>query len=383
MSSSALSDSILLSSSHVLSFLQSTSSYVNEQLSGAIHNVTKTKSTSNQEETFTGRRGSAAADCCPWSSLPLDLAALIASYLTPHELCTFAQVDKFSMLTFHQLAKESSGYWRRELGRSFAPAMISPQIHSLSLLNYFQCNLLEAQIEFRHYQSLANHYNAIFEYHQSLHHSPSSFLRHYSSLSPQTESGILGLVCDIAWTDSPLLSAVLSKKRYMTMSTILTRSVGDVHKFKKAVNCDRIRSFLPVRSAAPAIVDADLLRVQANDLLFPGFIGFAVNLLRLPKTLEHLRFTVFWGLFRDLMVFDNRTSSQLYGSTLSPEEMEKYWVVTLEDYSEEVLQGVFPRLGVKKQRECYSERGEAEMLRQLGSRVENGVISYSIARCTY
>lgn len=187
----------------------------------------------------------------------------------------------------------------------------------------------------------------------------------------------------MAWTDSPLLSAVLSKKRYMTMSTILTYSIGDVHRFKKAIDCDRIRSFLPVRSSSPSVIDSDLLRVQANEIEFPGFIGYAVNLLKLPESLEYLRYTVFWGLFRDLMVFENRTSSELYGRELSPEEMEKYWVVTLEDYSEEILENVYPRLSVKKQRECYYESSADVMRRRLGDRVENGVISYSIARCTY
>jgi hypothetical protein len=383
----------LLLSESLLSYLHHTSAYVNEQFADVLstastkfkEHVTKTQPSTSSPEPLTRSDH-------PWESLPLEISALIASYLTPSELATFAQIDKFTLMTYRQLSRESSGYWRRELTRSFAPAMLSPQIHSLSLLNYFQCNLLESQMEFRHYQSLTNHYRALYDYHQTLQQQQQtpSFLRN-SFLAPTamtaaaaaTGSGIIGLVCDVAWTDSPLLSAVLSKKRYMTMSTILTQSIGDVHRFKKAIDCDRIRSFLPVRSSPSSVADPDLLKVQSNEVEFPGFVGYAVNLLKLPEALEYLRYTVFWGMFRDLMVFENRESSELYGRELDAEEMEKYWVVTLEDYSEEILGSVYPRLGVKRQRACYYERSAEEMMRRLGERVENGVISYSIARCTY
>jgi hypothetical protein len=345
------------------------------------------------------------SDQHPWTDLPLDLGAYIADYLTPEELCTLAVVDKFSYAIFHHLARESSGYWQRAFSFRYPSAMVSSQtslalIHSQSLVNYLQCNLLESQSEFRHYQSLSKHYNAIATYHRTLRASSSSspssvsavaasFLHSFSStsFSPSTSSsGIIGLVCDLAWTDSPLLSAVLSKKRYMTMSTILTHTINDVQKFKKTMNCDGIRSFLPIRSSPSGTLDPDLLRVQSSDHLVsttPGFIGYAVNLLRLSSTYEYLRYTVFWGLFRDLMVFDKRTSSELYSRSLTPEEMEKYWVVTLEDYSEEILQDVYPRLGVMRPRQNFCELNEEDMMRQLEARVENAVVSYSIARCTY
>jgi hypothetical protein len=402
--SSFLESSLIFSENFAASSsasLVTLSNYVSEQVSEVMdvatikfkENVQKSSSSQTSvEEQHTMRLDH------PWTDLPLDLGALIATYLTPQELCTLAVVDRFSLTIFHHLARESSGYWRRELSHRYSPAMLSPQIHSLSLLNYLQCNLLESQSEFRHYQSLSNHYNAIASYHRTFSRQPlpsssssssvsaaaASFLRQSFASISTPESGIIGLVCDVAWTDSPLLSAVLSKKRYMTMSTILTHTIGDVQRFKKAINCDGIRSFLPVRSSPLNSPDADLLRVQTNDLVTPGFIGYAVNLLRLSPSHESLRYTVFWGLFRDLMVWEDRASSVNYSQHLSPEEIEKYWVVTLEDYSEEILQEVYPRLGVMRPREkCYLELNKEEMMRRLENRVDNAVISYSIARCTY
>lgn len=373
-----------LFSESLMTFLQSTTSYMNEQVSEAISNASKLKervqkSTRQSQSTHQ----IVTRNDHPWATLPLDLAALIASYLTPQELSRFAQVDKFSRRTFHHLAKESSGYWDREFHSTYSSSMISPQIHSLSLLNYLQCNLLSSQVEYYHYKSLSHHYHAIYEYHSILSLQQYSFLRHSFGNNEVIDSGIIGLVCDIAWTDSPLLSAVLSKKRYMTMTTILTNTISDVHKFKKLMNCDRIRSFLPVRSTVSNTIDIDLLRVQANEIEFPGFLGYAVNLIRLLPQHEYLRYTVFWGLFRDLMVFNNRISSELYGRTLTPEEMEKYWVVTLEDYSEEILQSVYPRLAIMKPRPCYYQCNQEDMMRKLEDCIDNGVISYSIARCTY
>ncbi len=369
-SSSSLSSSISSSGPILLSFFSSTGSYVESHLSEAV-SVAANRLADYVNQTTVGTvttHEMIIRNDHPWARISMDLSAEICSFLTAKELCVFAQVDKFAWETYRYLTSETTGFWSREFSRRFASSLAVS--HSISLVKYIHSNLIESRTELNHFLSLQNHYQAIYQYNQSKRFSRSN-------------SGIIGLVCDIAWTDSPLLSAVLSKKRYMTMSTILTHTIAEVRRFKKVIQSDTIRSFLPVTSTPSSTVDFDLERVRSDDLVYPGFIGYAVNLIRLPSQYEHLRYTVFWGLFRDLMVFEDRTASELYSRNLTPEEMVKFWVVTLQDYSDEILETVYPRLSAKIQRSSYSKANNETTRRQLEDRLINANTSFSIARCTY
>eukprot|EP00602_Paraphysomonas_sp_CaronLab_P001121 CAMPEP_0185018892 /NCGR_PEP_ID=MMETSP1103-20130426/1568_1 /TAXON_ID=36769 /ORGANISM="Paraphysomonas bandaiensis, Strain Caron Lab Isolate" /LENGTH=366 /DNA_ID=CAMNT_0027548933 /DNA_START=8 /DNA_END=1108 /DNA_ORIENTATION=- len=300
----------------------------------------------------------------PWEKLGIDLASEIASYLNVNELCMFAAVDRFSRDVFRYLASEGSGYWKRALQQHFSGWSVERQ--PLSIVSFVSCHLSTLQTELKHIQSAHQCYNALHEY----------YIRCKGS-------GVIGLVCDIAWVEDSLLAVVLSRKRYMTMLTVLTERESDVHRFKKTVTSYGLRSFLPVQVSARIEDDLDLQRIQRNDLTVDGFISWAVNIIQLRKEHEYMRYTVFWGLFRDLMVFKTRADAIRYSTTLSVEEINKFWCVTLEDYTQEVLDTTFPRFSCRKPRASMYQRSYYDIVKFYEKQINVTTASHVIATYTY
>ena len=305
----------------------------------------------------------------PWQRLEHFLAGHIASFLSPEDLSAFSIVSRFFNSVFRHTASNGSTYWKHALSLQY-PSFPNTLGIEQNYVIYLHSHLIECETEYRHFKSAEHCYRAFYEY-----------------CTLKRGGGILGLVCDICWLDDEHVAKVLSRKRYMAMLTVLTERERDVHVFKKAITDTGKgpRSFVPVARSDRNIEDADLLRVQRCHLQCQGFVGFAVNLIRLRPEHEYLRYTVFWGLFRDLMVFRTREDAWAYAQFLTSAEIENYWVVTLDQYTEEELEHTYPRMKSRRSRDMYRLYNkspvvvEAHLVRQRTS----AQISFEYARYMY
>ena len=317
----------------------------------------------------------------------LDMVVTIASFLTAKEIHTFRLVDRFTKHVFNIMAgdfKLCGGwncFWEREILRQFGavlPTCSEDMKHMSSIVKYLTYQQRVVESEYKHFMSAENFYICFHEY-----------------CTVNKQPGIIGMVCDVGYLEDPVVAAVLSRKRYMTMLTVLTNNECDVHRFKKAMTTSheaavsRIRSFLPVMSAKGILVDSDLERVigsnASSSFDIPGFIGYAVKLIQLRKEHEHMRYSVFWGLFRDLMVFQTRELADRYGATLTLLEHSKFWFTCVDDYTLEELDSTYPRFQSMNymERDSYVTEPPRVMKRQLERQISGIRYSHSIAKCTY
>lgn len=307
-----------------------------------------------------------------------DIVVNICSFLTAKEIHTFRLLNRFTKQVFTLMAGDWSGFWKREIVRQFGntlPVCSGITTQMSSIVKYLTYHQRVVESEYKHFMSAESFYTCFHE---------------YSTVNKMT--GVTGMVCDVGYLESPVVAAVLSRKRYMTMLTVLTDHESDVHKFKKTLNntheyaVSRVRSFLPVFSAQGILVDGDLERViGCTTLDAPGFVGYAVKLIMLRKEHEHMRYSVFWGLFRDLMVFETREQALLYGSTLTLFEYSKFWFTCLDDYTLEELDNTYPRFQSMnfKERGCYIKVPPRETKRHLENQIAAIRYSHSIAKCSY
>lgn len=304
-----------------------------------------------------------------WNRLDHHLGAHICSFLSPQELSAFGAVSQFTREVFRYMAHDGSQYWSNAMKIRFAP--LSMQGSGQGIVKYLNLHLKNCQSQEQHFKSAEHCYSAFYQY-----------------CTRKQGTGIIGLVCDIGWFDDEIIAKVISRKRYMAMLTVLTEHERDVYMFKKAITDDGRgpRSFLPV-SSAPTLntIDIDLERVKANSIIYPGFIGFAVNMVRLRPEHEYLRYTVFWGLFRDLMIFKTLDSASEYSRFLTVDELEKFWVVTLDRYSDEELNNTYPCMSATTPRDLTEmyRRSPWEVQASLRQKVSNAQLSYEIARYSY
>lgn len=105
-------------------------------------------------------------------------------------------------------------------------------------------------------------------------------------------------------------------------------------------------SFLPYETSQRRPLDMSTLPLYniPQSELPEGFIGYAVELLRLRPQHEYLRHTVFGVIFYNLMVFTTRASANAYASSVGVQQIESLWTVALDDFSDAELDSLHPRL---------------------------------------
>lgn len=308
----------------------------------------------------------------------VDIVVSICEYLNAGEMHVFRLVNRFSKHVFTLMAGEWCHFWMRETKRKFGaylPVCSKSMENLSSIVKYVTCQQRLIESEYKHFMSAQCFYTCFYD---------------YCTLSRQP--GIIGLVCDIGYVEDPIVAAVLSRKRYMTMLTVLTQHEQDVHRFKKALastheqDMRKIRSFLPVMTARGIPVDADLERVVGStDFHVPGFIGYAVKLIKLRNEHEFMRYTVFWGLFRDLMVFKTKATAEEYRNTLPFAEQAKFWCTCLDDYTVEELDNTYPRFQSMNFREryMYIQEPPRQTKGYLEKQIANVRYYHSIVKHTY
>ena len=248
--------------------------------------------------------------------------------------------------------KASVDYLRDEFWAAYIPHVHVSKTHNDAKRLYFEYLFHSSQTEFRHFKSIQWYYAAVHTYN-----------RKYSR-------GVVGLLSDIGWVSNDKLAKILSRKRFMTMHTVITETMKDVHNFKAiTINLGQEgpHSFLPLE-ALQHMHPTEYNTIMHNTTTAPGFIDYAVNLIQLRPEHEYLRWTAYYGVFRDLMVFETRADVVKYTASLDAATATALWVVTLEDYEASVLDEIYPRFHTEP-RGCYFEAPMLSTMNRLENRI--------------
>lgn len=281
----------------------------------------------------------------------------VCSFLEPQALCNLKAVCKFSR---DEISKHSRFYWKLHCHRRFKIRDLAGeanfQIKFLSLL------MKDLETRRSQLQALSRKLFCIDEYRR------------------QGGQGVIGILSDMVWVDSESVAKAISRKRFMAMATIITSTEGVITKFKRANrNIHGLNSFMPYATAAHSIQDTAHIDFFTRDICIPGLIGYVVNLLRLRPEHEYLRYSVFYIIFKNLMVFDTVSNMVEYTATLTIEEFDDFWGVAVDEYEQET-EGVFPRLLTCQNCTYESTIGTFALLTALETELRNVKHSYTVLR---
>jgi hypothetical protein len=285
-----------------------------------IQNVSHSFSFVNQDNILENSNRNGVRVRQPLHEVTNDPFTLVCTFLQPNELCNVQSTCKYAN---HLIKEHSDFHWKQYCIKSY-------NIHNLCQERNFLLTFLSSRIkdlEEIHSQliSLRSQRHGVDTYH--------SF----------NNNGIIGFVSDIVWVDDERIAKTISKKRFMAMGTIITRSEKDITIFKELNKHIHIPcSFMPYSTASHSLQDTSHIDMLNQTIDAPGFIGYAVKLLRLRPEHEYLRYTVLWIIFKNLMIFETENDLIEYTSFLSNEEAEEFWAVSLDRYSH--VDDTYPRI---------------------------------------
>lgn len=141
--------------------------------------------------------------------------------------------------------------------------------------------------------------------------------------------GVVGLVSDLGTISDPRIACAVSTRRRAAMSTVIVTDEGVIRNFRRSGLYIGPVNFLPLTAlhqVPPALsavlagwVDDNVLGRGRGSVLLPlapetpsppGFLGYAVRLLQLRPEHEPLRWTVFFALFKDLVIFETTDQAE-------------------------------------------------------------------------
>lgn len=135
---------------------------------------------------------------------------------------------------------------------------------------------------------------------------------------------MIGLVSDLCAIPDPRIARAVSHKRRAAMVTAVVTNEDVIYDFRRSGLYKGPLNFLPLRTLqlahplAGAFAPAEREDREEGVLLPPapetppppGFLGYAVRLMRLRPEHEQLRWTVLYTLFKDLAVFETAAQAE-------------------------------------------------------------------------
>lgn len=296
------------------------------------------------------------------NTIGFDSLKQIYLFLEPHDACVLQTTCSFANDVFVNV---SSHYWKQQCLKRFGSIIACSISKSSYYSEYINMHNADLDVEIEHTTAAIMSYDAL------------------NIARSKRVEGVIGMLSDIAWVDDERVAKALSKKRYMAMRTIITRNAEVVVAFKKATTAlprEWPSSFLPL---SRTMEDMDVTVLDSN-LVFDGFIGYAVNLFKLRPEDEYLRRTVLWTLFRDIMVFETREAKLTYKSLLEPVALKSFWGVALDDFDDVKVRKDFPCFRWGSPRDLKSlQMSPSQRLETLRRQLENGRSSREIVRYSY
>jgi hypothetical protein len=309
------------------------------------------------------------ANSSPTTRVPLyrmraDPFTEVCAYLEPKDLCSLKAVSTFSQ---EVISKHSKMYWKNYCHRIYGTIDLRGEADYN--LKYLSLRIKDLEMKHANMTALQRQRSAIDHFRQ------------------QGGRGVIGIVSEMAWVEDEAIAKTISRKRFMAMATVLTTSEGVIPRFKDATKHFAARSatsFMPHATAAKSVShDTSHIDLLKRKVDAPGFLGYAVNLLKLRSEHEYLRYSVFWIIFSNLMIFDTVQNLFAFYSTLEVEDAEKMWAVSVDQYAHEI-EDVFPRL-LTRRNECADSEAPASptavaMLTRLEDEIRRTKHSYTVLR---
>lgn len=245
----------------------------------------------------------------------------VCSYLGPEDLCNLAAVSEFS----HEvITKHSRIYWKTHCLRTYGTVDMAGEVDYK--MNFLRLRTEDLERREAQAAALRRQRAGIEQYRR------------------RGGAGIVGVLADVAWVEDEAIAKTISRKRFMAMATIITDSDGDITKFKAAnQKLHGATSFMPHSTAAHSIDGTSHIDLLQREVDASGFLGYAINFIRLAPEHEYLRYTVFWIIFKNLIIFDTVANLFEYRFNLDASETGDFWGVAVEEYAGESAE-VFPRL---------------------------------------
>lgn len=247
----------------------------------------------------------------------------VCSYLNPKDLCNLRATSKFSN---EVISRHSNMYWKSYCWRYYSCSDL--RMEATFLLRFLSLRLKDLEMKRDNLTALRRQRLGIDHY-----------LR-------QNGQGIIGILSDLAWVEDEAIAKTISRKRFMAMATIITTDEGVITRFKdvtKYIAPRSASSFMPHATAVNSLVDKSHIDMLKAKIDAPGLHGYAVNLLQLRPEHEYLRYSVFWLIFKNLMIFDSILNLTNYYDTLTIAVAEDFWATSVDTYEAET-EDAFPRL---------------------------------------
>jgi len=147
----------------------------------------------------------------PFKSLSADSIILILSFLDPYDIGRFSLSNSYTKYLFSNYPNVIFREWR----------ISSPLIHHLSdtksnngFVNWLQSRKIRIESDLKHLEGQRWVYNAL------------------ASFSHSGQSGVYGLVSDLAWFNDERVRIAMSKRRFMALPTIVCEDGTTIKRFK-------------------------------------------------------------------------------------------------------------------------------------------------------
>ncbi|CAN0018652.1 unnamed protein product [Ascophyllum nodosum] len=247
-----------------------------------------------------------AASHLPLGEIPEDAYINTCSYLTAPELCAVRCLNRQFLETAERHGED---LWGRLCCRDFpSMARAGAQIGLPAHQQYIRNVMLRAEEELGNLRST-------LDVRKSL-----------EAFISRGGAGIIGIASDIASLPDPRIARAVSHKRRAALWSVVVTNERVIQEFRRRGLHRGPLNFLPIRAlqhdrhlalstAATGNLGADRAcpaLPMAPELPEPpaGFLGFVVRLIRLRPEHEHLRWTFFFAVFRDLMVFESAAQAE-------------------------------------------------------------------------
>lgn len=127
--------------------------------------------------------------------------------------------------------------------------------------------------------------------------------------------GVIGLLSDLGMIPDLRIARAVSHKRRAAMSSAVVANEVIVYDFRCRGYFSGPLNFLPLR---PLLLEGTMetaggertLPTAPEDPAPPGFLGYAIRLIRLRPEHESLRWTVLFTVFKDLAVFETTAQAE-------------------------------------------------------------------------
>mmetsp|Transcript_567 Transcript_567/g.817 ORF Transcript_567/g.817 Transcript_567/m.817 type:complete len:350 (-) Transcript_567:303-1352(-) len=218
-----------------------------------------------------------------------DMILRVAEYLEPAEICNMRRVSK-ALMMFIQANEKI--IWR-------APALRMAK--ELSYANQVNCandSLEQQYLEGRLMWELAE-------------------LRHYRSVAVLLEIGLsmpkgsmINIVANVGWFDNAALALAVSLRRYVALKAVMVSRSQDAVQFRQSSGYVGPLAFFSQDSISKIIHGNEALDRPSIPASTPGFVGYAVDLVRLDPKDEYMRYTFILSAYRNLSVWRTEEDMQ-------------------------------------------------------------------------